>query len=51
MNNLAHLILIGFWLFGIVVAEGVLSTFFAIILPFWAWYLGVEHLAIYFGII
>lgn len=39
MNNLAHLILIGFWLFGIVVAEGVLSTFFAIILPFWAWYL------------
>lgn len=30
------------WILGIVLAKGFWSTFFAFILPFWAWYLVAE---------
>jgi hypothetical protein len=39
------------WLFGVVIAKGFWSTFFAAIIPFYAWYLVVEHFAKYFGVI
>jgi hypothetical protein len=31
------------WVIGIVIAKGFWSTFFAIFVPLWAWYLAVEH--------
>jgi hypothetical protein len=34
------------WVAGIVIAKGVVSTFFAIIFPLWAWYLVVEQAVI-----
>lgn len=35
-------ILICVWLFGIVLAKGFWSTFFAVVFPLWAWYLVAE---------
>jgi len=45
--------LIGFIIYiaGIVIANGFWSTFFAILIPFWAWYLSIEHLLIHFSIL
>jgi hypothetical protein len=31
------------WIGGIVIAKGFWSTFFAVIFPFWAWYLVAER--------
>ena len=36
---------------GIVIAQGFTSTFFAVIIPFWAWYLCVERLLQMYGVI
>lgn len=39
------------WVFGIVLAKGFWSTFFAIFIPPWSWYLVVEYAAKHFGLI
>lgn len=31
------------WISGVVIAKGFWSTFFAIIVPFWSWYLVAER--------
>jgi len=39
------------WITGIVLAQGFWSTFFAVIFPFWAWYVVIRYFLIYFGIL
>lgn len=38
------------WIFGFVLAKGFWSTFFCWI-PFYSWYLVIEHIAIKYGLI
>jgi len=45
MINLLKLVSFVIWVFGIVLAKGFWSTFFAVIFPLWAWYLAIEFLA------
>jgi hypothetical protein len=33
-----------FWIAGIVLAKGFWSTFFAVIIPFYSWYIVIEHM-------
>ena len=42
---ISFMLLIG-WLVGIVIAQGFWSTFFAILIPFWSFYLVIEHIVI-----
>lgn len=49
--NLNTLLMIGLWLFGVVVAKGFWSTFFAVTVFPYAWYLAVEHLLTFWGVI
>ena len=44
MNSFIGLIMCIAWMGGVVLANGFWSTLLAVILPFWAWYLTVEHL-------
>lgn len=44
MMHLVRLILLFAWLAGIVIAKGFWSTFFAVVFPFWSYYLVVELL-------
>ena len=44
MNKLASLILFFTWIAGIVIAQGFWSTFFAIIIPFWSYYLVIARI-------
>lgn len=48
MKSIVSLISIVVWIGGIVIANGFWSTFFAVVMPFWAWYLVVERLIIKF---
>ena len=32
------------WIFGVVIAKGFWSTFFAVVIPFWSYYLVAEQL-------
>lgn len=41
--NLWKFIVFVVWIAGIVLAKGFWSTFFALILPFYAWYLVIER--------
>ena len=34
------------WIAGIVIAQGFWSTFFAVIIPLWAWYLTIEAVVV-----
>ena len=45
---MAQVIGIFSWIAGIVLAQGGWSTFFAIVMPFWAWYLLVEKIILKF---
>ena len=45
MKHFTGLILVLLWLLGIVLAKGFWSTFFAVVLPIWGWYLVVEAIA------
>jgi hypothetical protein len=47
MKQLVQLIALAIWITGIVVAKGVWSTFFAVIIPFWSWYLTIEYFLFY----
>ena len=44
MKHLIHFVLIVAWLAGIVLAKGFWSTFFAVIIPLWGYYLVVEKI-------
>lgn len=44
MRYLINFVLLIAWLAGIGIANGFWSTFVAVVLPFWAWYLVVERL-------
>lgn len=39
------------WIAGVVIAKGFWSTFFAVVVPFWGWYLSVEQFLLYFDVI
>lgn len=51
MKELLQLIGVVVWIAGIVIANGFWSTFFAIFVPFWGWYLVIERLLITYGVI
>ncbi len=51
MNSLNYIIAILAWLAGIVIAKGFVSTFFAIIIPLYSWYLLVERILLVSGLI
>lgn len=51
MTSLYKLVVIAVWIFGIIVAKGFWSTFFAVCIPFWAWYLTIEHLVVKYGLL
>jgi uncharacterized membrane protein len=44
MNTLVRLVLMFAWIAGIVLAKGFWSTFFAIVVPLWSYYLVVERI-------
>lgn len=44
MYYLVRLVLLAAWMIGIVIAKGFWSTFFAVIFPFWAYYLVAERM-------
>jgi len=44
MKHLVRLSLLVAWIAGVVIAKGFWSTFFAVIVPFWAYYLVIERL-------
>ena len=46
MKDLSYLILVVSWIFGVVLAQGFWSTLYAIIVPFWSWYLVAEKILI-----
>jgi len=46
MKYIANLLLTLMWIAGIVIAKGFWSTFFAIVMPFWAYYLVIEQVII-----
>lgn len=48
MSALVSLILFCVWVCGVVIANGFWSTFFALIFPFWGYYLVAEQLLIRF---
>lgn len=49
MKAMAHLVLIVLWISGIYLANGFWSTFFAVMIPFWAYYLSVTHFLVTLG--
>lgn len=51
MKELVRMIAVAIWIAGIIIAKGFWSTFFAVIIPFWSWYLVVEKVMIHYGVI
>ena len=51
MKAITSLVLTIGWIYGIVLAHGFWSTFFAVFIPLWSWYLAVEHIAKLWGIL
>lgn len=50
-TTIGRVLLIAAWVSGVVIAQGFWSTFFAVIIPFWAWYLVAEKLLQHFGVV
>lgn len=48
---MVRLFLVTIWVFGVILAKGFWSTIIAFCIPFWAWYLSIEYVAKYFGLI
>lgn len=46
MKYIVRFIFAIMWIAGIVIAKGFWSTFFAVVFPFWSYYLVVEQLVI-----
>lgn len=51
MRAIVGLIFLSSWIFGIILAKGFWSTFFAVVMPIWAYYLTIEHFAIIYKLI
>ena len=51
MKYIIELIGVIVWIAGVVIANGFWSTFFALFIPLWAWYLVIERLLITNGIL
>lgn len=51
MRYLAGFLSVLFWIAGIIISKGFWSTFFAVVFPFWSYYLVVERFLIHFGIV
>ena len=49
--NIFNLFATAAYVAGIVIAQGFTSTFFAVVFPFWAWYLVAERLLQVNGVI
>lgn len=43
MKYLVKLAAAAVWVTGIIIAKGFWSTLIAFCIPFWAWYLAIEH--------
>lgn len=43
MKTLVSAVFVALWFVGMVLAKGLWSTFFAIVFPFWGYYLVAEH--------
>ena len=50
MKELLGFVFFCIWIAGIVIAKGFWSTFFAVLVPFWSYYLVIERIIIYFGV-
>jgi hypothetical protein len=50
MKELLSFVFFCIWIAGIVIAKGFWSTFFAVLVPFWSYYLVIERIIIYFGV-
>ena len=46
MKPLINFLLLVIWVGGIVIAKGFWSTFFAVVVPLWAWYMVIEQAVI-----
>jgi hypothetical protein len=44
MKDIVQFIFVCMWVAGVVIAEGFWSTFCAIIIPFWSFYLVIERI-------
>lgn len=51
MKQLFAFIYLATWIGGIVVAKGFWSTFFAVLIPFWSWYLLIEAVLARLGVV
>lgn len=51
MKTVYGLVVTFVWIAGVVIANGFWSTFFAVVFPFWAWYLVVERIIIKFQLL
>jgi len=51
MNNLFGFIYVCIWIAGVVIAKGFWSTCFALVIPFWSFYLVIEKVLIVLGMI
>lgn len=51
MKYLTSFITLIMWIAGVVIAVGFWSTFFAITIPFWAFYLVIEKLLPFIGLL
>ena len=46
MKTIGSVVMLFAWLAGIVIAQGFWSTFFAVVFPFWSYYLVAERIVI-----
>ena len=51
MNALLRLIFIIMWICGIVIAKGFWSTFFSVLIFPYGWYLVIEKIMIFYGVV
>ena len=51
MTQIVSLILTIIWIIGVVIAKGFWSTFFALIFPFYSWYIVIEHFLIKYNLL
>jgi len=50
MKELRGFVYVCIWIAGIVIAKGFWSTFFAVLIPLWSYYLVIERIILYFGV-
>lgn len=51
MRYLVYFAFVVGWISGVVIAKGFWSTLFAVFVPFWAYYLVIERLLHFWGIV